>query len=124
MAKKPKQVELPSEDETPEEKFTEGLGMWSPSALLDGTTEEAWIKAQGWTPLEYLTHTYRNPWQETKDRIAAAKAVLEYVHRKLPQRIELQGDITETRKLTAESLGKLSDDELTVFTKLLEKLSD
>jgi hypothetical protein len=104
--------------------FAEGLAAWSPSELLEGVTEAEWIKAQGWTPLEFLVHTYRNPWQEPRDRISAAKAVLEYTHRKLPQRLEIDGNVITTKKLNAESLGKLSDSELEVFIKLLEKMNE
>lgn len=106
------------------ESFTEGLAANSPSEITDKETEELWVKSRGWTPLEFLTHTYRNPWHELKDRISAARAVLDYVHRKLPQRIEVEGSVMETRKLDASSLGKLSDEELEVFTKLLEKMND
>lgn len=102
-----------------EELFTEGLAANSPSELLDGTAEELWVKSRGWTPLEYLTHTYRNPWQETKDRIAAAKAVLEYCHRKVSQSVDV--NVTH-KKLSVDGLSKLSDSELEVFTKLLEKI--
>lgn len=124
-----KQVDPPEppkdfEDRLSEELFTEGLAANSPSELLDGTAEDLWVKSRGWTPLEYLTHTYRNPWQETKDRIAAAKAVLDFVHKKLPQKIEVEGNVVETKKLKAENLSKLTDKELEVFTKLLEKMGD
>lgn len=105
-----------------EELLAEGLEANSPSELLS-TPEELWVKSQGWTPLEYLTHTFRNPWQETRDRISAAKAVLEYVHRKLPQRVEIEGNVVETKKLSTEGLSKLSDKELELFTKLIEKMS-
>jgi hypothetical protein len=107
---------------TDDELFAEGLVANSPSALVGEVTEELWVKSQGWTPLEFLTHTYRNPWQEMQHRISAAKAVLDYVHRKLPSRLEVEGSLTETKKLDANSLSKLSNEELAVFTKLLEKL--
>lgn len=106
-----------------EELFTEGMCANTPSEIEDGQ-ESLWVKSRGWTPLEYLTFTFRNPWQKTSDRIAAAKAVMDYVHKKLPQKIEVDGQVTETKKITAGNLGKLSDKELELFTQLLEKLGD
>jgi hypothetical protein len=84
---------------------------------------ETWILSRGWTPIEFLTHTYRNGHQRMEHRIAAAKAVLEYVHRKLPQKVELDADVT-TRGLTldASTLSKLSDKELESLEKILSKV--
>lgn len=84
---------------------------------------ETWIKSRGWTPIEFLTHTYRNPWQKMNDRISAAKAVLEYVHRKLPQKLEIEGSMgTKNLSLDASALSKLSTEELDALTTLLEKI--
>lgn len=79
-----------------------------------------WTAASGWTPIEFLTHAYRNPWQKMPDRIAAAKAVLEYNHRKLPTNVEVD---LQSRNLTldANALSALSDKELALLEKLLEK---
>jgi hypothetical protein len=79
-----------------------------------------WTAASGWTPVEFLTHLYRNPWQKTQDRIAAAKAVLEYNHRKLPEKIEFEGS-TKSLVLDSAALSSLSDKDLAVLEKLLEK---
>lgn len=79
-----------------------------------------WTAASGWTPIEFLTHTYRNPWQKTQDRIAAAKAVLEYNHRKLPEKLEIEGS-TKSLVLDSAALKALSDKELAMLEKLLEK---
>ncbi len=90
-----------------------------------GTQDEVdWVKASGWTPLEFLTHAYRNPFQKMENRISAAKAVLDYTHRKLPARIEVSGEVaTAGISLDAAALAKLSGEELSALEKLLEKLA-
>lgn len=93
-----------------------------PSGIGD-MSDDAWVRAQGWTPLEFLTHTYKNPFQKMGDRIAAAKAALDYTHRKLPTRVEAQIEgAVGVRSLDAAALAKLSDSELEVLSKILEKV--
>lgn len=99
--------------------FAEGVMLYEPSQLPDGD-EITWVKAQGWTPLEMLVHAYKNPWNPIQHRVSAAKAVLDYIHKKLPQKIEVQGQVD--RRITTDKLSRLSDSELEVFTKLLAKL--
>lgn len=90
---------------------------------LDGLGDDVWVKASGATPLEFLTHTYRNGFQRMEHRISAAKAVLDYTHRKLPARVELSGDLGGRNvQLDAVALAKLSDKELEQMMKLLEKI--
>lgn len=79
-----------------------------------------WTAASGWTPIEFLTHAYRNPWQRMEHRIAAAKAVLEYNHRKLPEKLEIEGS-TKSLVLDSAALKSLSDKDLALLEKLLEK---
>jgi len=43
-----------------------------------------WVQATGPTPVETLTKIYRSTTERTADRIAAAKAVMDLVHRKIP----------------------------------------
>lgn len=101
--------------------FAESLMLHEPSQLPDeGTELITWVKAQGWTPLEMLTHTYKNAWLPVQHRIAAAKAVLDYVHKKLPTQLKVEGSVD--RRITADQLSRLTDEELSIFTKLLEKL--
>lgn len=84
---------------------------------------ETWIKSRGWTPIEFLTHTYRNGLQRMEHRISAAKAVLEYAHRKLPTKIEVDADVTgRGMTLDASALAKLSDKELEALEKILTKV--
>jgi len=103
------------------------LPFWAIDASGNSTmTDEEvafWIKSSGWTPVEFLTTVYRNGFQKMSDRISAAKAVLEYAHKKLPAKLEVSGDLgTKSITLDAVALSKLSDKELEVMTKLLEKL--
>lgn len=90
---------------------------------LGTTDDDLWVKKSGVTPLEFLTHTYRNGFQRMEHRISAAKAVLDYTHRKLPARVEVSGDLTgKDITLDAVAMSKLSDKELDQMLKLLEKL--
>lgn len=83
-----------------------------------------WTAASGWTPIEMLTHTYRNGFQRMGHRIAAAKAVLEYNHQKLPQKLEIKADTkTATMTLDPATLMKLTDKELEVLEKILSKVN-
>ena len=79
-----------------------------------------WTAASGWTPVEFLTHTYRNGWQRMEHRIAAAKAVLEYNHRKLPDKMEIDLK-SKSLVLDSAALSSLSDKDLALLEKLLEK---
>lgn len=92
--------------------------------LLD--PDAMWVRASGWTPLEMLTNCYRNPWQRMSDRIAAARAVLDYAHKKLPAELKLSGNpaapILGGVKLDVQALGKLNDQELDLLTSLVDKL--
>lgn len=101
--------------------IVEGMELHEPSTLEDGG-EAAWLRLQGATPLEFLAMVYKNPWNSMNERISAAKSILEFVHRRLPHKIEVEGTVRDTRKITPEALAKLSDEELSAFTTLLEKL--
>jgi len=79
-----------------------------------------WTAASGWTPIEFLTHTYRNGWQRMEHRISAAKAVLEYNHRKLPDQVEIDLK-SKSLVLDSAALSSLSDKDLAILEKLLEK---
>ncbi len=86
-----------------------------------GTQDIAtWTAASGWTPIEFLTHTYRNGWQRMEHRISAAKAVLEYNHRKLPDQVEIDLK-SKSLVLDSAALSSLSDKELAMLEKILEK---
>jgi len=83
-----------------------------------------WVQSTGKTPIEFLTETYRNSTHRIEARIAAATKVMDYVHRRLPQQVEMKAD----GKITAQSLSlrgvsQLSDRELEVLEQILSKLS-
>lgn len=42
-----------------------------------------WIRSSGPTPVEFLARVYRNPLNKMNDRVSAARALLDYTHRKL-----------------------------------------
>lgn len=52
----------------------------------------SWIQRTGDTPIEFLAKTYRSSSAKTGDRISAARALLDYVHRKMPQTIDVKDD--------------------------------
>lgn len=91
-----------------------------PSELGASGDVPAWVAARGWTPVEFLVHTYRNGHQRMEHRIAAAKAVLEYAHRKIPQKVE--AEVTGAGlSIDASMLKDLSDKDLELLEKLLSK---
>lgn len=91
---------------------------------LDQTTAATvrWIQNTGETPLEFLAKTYRDTEAKMSDRLAAARTMMEYVHRRVPVKTETETkDITEP-KLDPKVLKGLSEKELEVLEKLLAKL--
>lgn len=90
---------------------------------LGAQDEVTWVKASGWTPLEFLAHTYRNPWQKMEHRISAAKAILDYAHKKVPQKVEAE-IVGRGIGLDMAALSKLSDKELATLEKILEKAQE
>lgn len=83
-----------------------------------------WIQETGQTPIEFLAETYRDPEQKASDRIAAARAMLDFVHRKIPsvQKVEQDVKLTEA-KLNGELLKGLSEKELNTLEALLNKVN-
>ena len=99
-------------------------GFPAQSVGLDDTQAATvrWIQSQGQTPLEFLVETYRDPEIKAGDRINAAKAMLDFVHRKIPQKTEVETkDITEP-KIDPKSLKGLSDKEMATLDSLLKKM--
>lgn len=72
-------------------------------------------------PLDTLRRISVNPWAQTKDRIAAAKALLEYTARKIPSTIEISGNDGKPLQIDAGAMKNLSNDDLDTLVKLLEK---
>jgi hypothetical protein len=84
------------------------------------TVEARWVVQSGQTPLEFLASVYRTPTFDPRDRINAAKAILEYSHRKVPSKLEVDGKVVNA-KLDIAQLKGLTDDELGTLIQLLEK---
>jgi hypothetical protein len=82
-----------------------------------------WVRESGVTPLEFLVRAYRHPLQKPSDRIAAAKAVLDYAHKKTVQ-MKLEGslDVNQKTQMTPGDLEKLSDKDLATLMKIYEKM--
>lgn len=76
-----------------------GNGLPSQAEGLDDTQAATvrWLQTSGETPLEYLTSVYRAQDDSVRvsDKIAAARALLDYVHRKVPAQVEVKGPSTE-----------------------------
>ena len=82
-----------------------------------------WLQASGEMPLEFLARTYRSENAKMSDRITAARTLMDYVHRKVPVKQELETkDITEP-KLSPTALKSLSDKDLKTLESLLSKLN-
>jgi hypothetical protein len=70
-----------------------------------------WIQRTGETPIEFLTKTYRSSSAKTQDRITAARALMDYVHRKMPHTIDVKDDrkTVESEAANAELLKKVEE---------------
>ena len=105
-----------------------GNGFPTQAEGLDDTQAATvrWIQSTGQSPLEFLVDTYRSddPEVRTSDKLNAAKALLDFVHRKVPlvQKIEQDVNLKEA-KLDPSLLKGLSQKELSVLETLLTKLN-
>lgn len=82
----------------------------------------SWISSTGETPIEFLTKAYRSATNTAGERISAASKLLEYVHRKLPQRVEVSGaDALTVGSFNPAALAQLSDEELDDLETILTK---
>jgi len=72
-------------------------------------------------PLDTLRRISVNPWAQTRDRISAAKALLEYTARKIPATIELTGNDGKPLQIDASAMKNLSNSDLDLLVSLLEK---
>lgn len=72
-------------------------------------------------PFDVLRRISLNPWCSPKDRIAAAKALLEYTAAKMPTKIEQEVKEAKTIELDNKALTNLSGEELDLMIKLLDK---
>jgi DNA-binding MarR family transcriptional regulator len=82
-----------------------------------------WLQLSGDTPLELLTRMYRDEEARPSDRIAAAKTLMDYVHRKIPTKQEVETKDISAPKLDPKILKGLTEKELDVLEKLLAKMA-
>ena len=92
-----------------------------PCDIPDAINDPDWVRSSGKTPLEFLTAVYRHPLVQMRDRISAAKTVVEYTHKKMPSAVELSGTNGGSIKVTGAMLAGLSDAELGNLEALLMK---
>lgn len=101
-----------------------GNGLPSQAEGLEDTQAATirWLQMTGDTPLEYLTNIYRddNPDISIGNKIAAAKALLDYVHRKIPQKQEIETKAAP--KVDPSWLKNLSSKELDLLESLMKKM--
>lgn len=103
-----------------------GKGLPSQAEGLDDTQAATvrWLQSSGETPLEYLASVYRSDEEGVRvgDKIAAARALLDYVHRKVPAQVEIRGPSNEE---VAENAAIIRDigDRLAELAKLTKKPS-
>jgi len=83
-----------------------------------------WLQASGEMPLEFLARTYRNEDAKMGDRITAARTLMDYAHRKVPVKQEIDTTTKTTPKVDPNMLRGLSESELETLEKLLSKLGD
>lgn len=81
-----------------------------------------WLQASGELPLEFLARTYRDEEAKMSDRLTAARTLMDYVHRRVPSKQEVETKDITTPKLDPKVLKGLSEKELDVLEKLLSKI--
>ena len=125
MARKAKDQAAPTKDEAQAVaddmlKTYEDLAA-GPSDIPDALDDPDWVRSTGKTPIEFLTAVYRHPLPLLRDRITAAKTVVEYTSRTMPSALELTGLNGGPLKVSSAMLSALSDAELADLEALLAK---
>lgn len=102
-----------------------GSGFPNQAEGLEDTQAAAvnWLQSTGEMPLEFLANTYRDEEAKMSDRITAARTLMDYVHRKLPQKQEIETKEVNEPKLAPALLSKLTMEELEVLEKLLSRMA-
>ncbi len=97
-----------------------GIDPLSPQGL---SIQAEYVKALGEHahPFDVLNRIMKNPFADPKNRIASAKTLLEYSHRKVPANLELSGKDGEAIKIDSKQLRGLSDQELDTLMTILSK---
>lgn len=119
----------PDWDPTRDIKFVEfaasRAGMGFDPLSEDGLRMQAlFILETGDHPLDILKQTMTSIFVTPRERVSAAKAVLEYTARKVPSTFEVTGkDGAPLTQLPAEALKKLTDAELLTYQALCTKMA-
>jgi hypothetical protein len=74
-------------------------------------------------PLDILRKITVNPFAAIRDRISAAKAIMEYTMVKSPSKVEVSDSTGGQLKIDRTQLAALSDEEVEQLLKLLSKAS-
>ena len=72
-------------------------------------------------PMDVLRKISLNPFASPRDRISAAKTLMEYTMLKAPSKVEISGPEGKAVKIDSSQLSALSDSELDMLTNLLSK---
>lgn len=105
-------------------RFIEGKG--TKIAVVDPLSDEGlrlqalYVQSFSQHPLDVMRRIMENPFSDTKDRMSAAKTIMEYSLRKPTQNLALDAKSIGL-SLDASALAGLSDSELTTLEKLLSK---
>lgn len=106
-----------------EEHLRQMTEAWADGSVPENMSVEAeWAKRSGLTPIEFLCDAYRNPFNPMKERINAAKSVMEYVHKKIAAELKVKGDASAPLMVAKMDVSRLSDEELVLLAGLLEKV--
>lgn len=81
-----------------------------------------WLQESGEMPLEFLARTYRSEDAKMSDRLTAARTLMDYAHRRVPVKQELETK-NLVPKLDPSMLKGLSAKELDVLEKILAKIA-
>jgi len=98
----------------------------SQAEYLDPTQQATvrWLQSSGEMPLEFLARTYRNEDAKMGDRITAARTLMDYAHKKVPVKTEVETQDITKPKLSAKVLKGLTNKELETLEKILSKLGE
>ena len=103
-----------------EAKGAQNLNMLSPEGL---EFQAAYLKQlqNGQHPLDVARRLSLNPFAAPKDRLAACKLIMQYTMRPIPTQMEITGKNGGPLAIDQGALKNLSDAELDVLSKILEK---
>ena len=116
----------PDDDDELDISFLQFLEAQGAGKMVDPLSDDGlklqaqYVRQLSQHPLDVLRRISQNVFAQPKDRIAAAKALLEYSHRKPTQQLQVSADGLGL-KLDPAALSGLSTKELDQLEKLLTK---